>query len=441
MQPIPAILVFDIGKTNKKILVFDTTYSILFEESQHLEQTVDDDGDPCEDIHLLTNWLKDSFERILAMPQWHIRAVNVSAYGASLVHLGTDGRPVAPLYNYLKPLQPEIAKAFHEAYPAVFTHTASPDLGNLNSGVLLYMIKKAKPELFGKISMSMHLPQYASYLLTGRRHSDLTSLGCHTTMWDFRLSDYHRWVDAEGLRPLLAPLTRSDSVIELKRGRKIIYSGIGLHDSSAALIPYLLGSPEPFCLLSTGTWCITLNPFNDQPLTTDELAQDCLCYLSFTGRPVKASRLFSGHFHDEQVSVIAKAFGKPVDFFKQLDPDGLLAMPISVAKRDIGKPFEVFDPSVFSDAGTAYLYLMQELIARQTASTTLVLSSNVNKIYVDGGFGMNPLFMMLLSKAFPNHEVSAASVAQASALGAALAIHAGWNREPLEKRLVKLKRW
>jgi sugar (pentulose or hexulose) kinase len=441
VQPIPAILVFDIGKTNKKILVFDTSYCVLFEESQHLQQTVDDDGDPCEDIELLTSWLKDSFERILEAPQWHIKAVNISAYGASLVHLGSNGRPVAPLYNYLKPLQPEVAKAFQEASPAVFTHTASPDLGNLNSGVLLYMIKKAKPGLFGKISMSLHLPQYASYVLTGRRHSDLTSLGCHTTLWDFRLSDYHRWVDTEGLRHLFAPLMRSDAIIELKRGRKIIYSGIGLHDSSAALIPYLLGSPDPFCLLSTGTWCITLNPFNDEPLTSAELSQDCLCYISFTGRPVKASRLFSGHFHDEQVTEIARAFGKAEDFFKHIDTDKLLATPSTIPPRDISIPFSVFDPSAFTDAETAYLYLMSELVDRQMASTKLVLGSNVKKIYVDGGFGMNPLFMMLLSRAFPNYEVSSASVAQASALGAALAIHNGWNREPLEMGLVKLKRW
>jgi sugar (pentulose or hexulose) kinase len=441
VQPIPAILVFDIGKTNKKILVFDTSYLILFEESQHLEQTIDDDGDPCEDIQRLTQWLKDSFERILAAPNWYIKAVNVSAYGASLVHLGKNGQPVAPLYNYLKPLRPDIAKAFHEASPALFTQTASPDLGNLNSGVLLYMIKKAKPELFGNISLSMHLPQYASYVLTGKRYSDLTSLGCHTAMWDFRLSDYHRWVDAEGLRPLLAPLQRSDAVTELKRGRRIIYSGIGLHDSSAALIPYLLGSPDPFCLLSTGTWCISLNPFNENPLTNAELAQDCLCYLSFTGRPVKASRLFSGHFHDQQVAEIAKAFGVPDDFFKQLDPVKLLAGKTGIPKRDIAMPFELFDPSAFPDAKTAYLYLMEELVARQSSSTKLVLSDNVKKIYVDGGFGMNTLFMMLLSKAFPSHEVSAASVAQASALGAALAIHNAWNREPIEKGLLKLKRW
>ena len=57
--------------------------------------------------------------------------------------------------------------------------------------------------------------------------------------------------------------------------------GIGLHDSSAALIPYLMNFKEPFVLISTGTWCISLNPFNEAPLTKEELKSDCLSYMSY----------------------------------------------------------------------------------------------------------------------------------------------------------------
>ncbi|MEI9908230.1 MAG: hypothetical protein WDO71_00265 [Bacteroidota bacterium] len=63
--------------------------------------------------------------------------------------------------------------------------------------------------------------------------------------------------------------------------------GAGLHDSSAALIPYLSSFQEPFILLSTGTWCISLNPFNHSQLSDYELDKDCLCYLSYEGKPVK----------------------------------------------------------------------------------------------------------------------------------------------------------
>ena len=47
--------------------------------------------------------------------------------------------------------------------------------------------------------------------------------------------------------------------------------------------------------------------------------------------------------------------------------------------------------------------------------------------------------MYLLAEAFPSIEVYAASVAQASALGAALAIHPHWNKKPLPADIINLK--
>ena len=47
--------------------------------------------------------------------------------------------------------------------------------------------------------------------------------------------------------------------------------------------------------------------------------------------------------------------------------------------------------------------------------------------------------MYLLADAFPSIEVYAASVAQASALGAALAIHKHWNTKSLPADIIGLK--
>ena len=95
----------------------------------------------------------------------------------------------------------------------------------------------------------------------------------------------------------------------------------GLHDSSAALIPYQVSFNEPFILLSTGTWCISLNVFNHTRLTNTELNQDCLCYLSYEGKPVKASRLFAGYEHEQQTKKLAEYFIKPPDYYKTMPCD------------------------------------------------------------------------------------------------------------------------
>jgi hypothetical protein len=47
--------------------------------------------------------------------------------------------------------------------------------------------------------------------------------------------------------------------------------------------------------------------------------------------------------------------------------------------------------------------------------------------------------MHLLAISFPDMEVFAASMAQASAVGAALIIHKEWNTKPIPKDIIQLK--
>ena len=46
--------------------------------------------------------------------------------------------------------------------------------------------------------------------------------------------------------------------------------------------------------------------------------------------------------------------------------------------------------------------------------------------------------MTLLARAFPEMDVNAAEVPQATALGAAMAIHDTWNPQPLPRNLIAL---
>jgi sugar (pentulose or hexulose) kinase len=413
------IAIFDIGKTNKKLFLFDEDYSIVFEKSVQLPEIIDEDGFPCEDVNTLRAFVLDSLAGVQKQDDFDLKAVNFSAYGASFVLVDEQGDPIAPLYNYLKPYPDKISQKLYEKYGGqkqFLAETASPALGSLNSGLQLFRLKNEKPELFSKLKYALHLPQYLSSLLTKQYYSDITSIGCHTALWNFRKKAYHQWVEQEGILSKFAPVERSDKTIG--SGNYVV--GIGLHDSSAALIPYLECFKEPFVLISTGTWSISMNPFNHTPLTASELEQDCLCYLAYTGEPVKASRLFAGHEHDEAVKQLAEQFHVGPSLFKNLTFDE--AMPID------------------TPAG-AYHHFMRQLIQKQMASTNLVLTNEVKHIFVDGGFSQNEIFMQLLANACPGMHVYAASMAQASALGAALVIHPAWNTKPVPGNLVQLRHY
>lgn len=450
MIPVPVIAVFDIGKTNKKFFLFNEQYKIVLERSTQFAETKDEDDFPCDNVNELSQWILSSINEIVNFPEYDVRAVNFSAYGASFVHIGENGKAVTCLQNYLKPYPPELQKKFYDTYGGevkLSVTTASPVLGSLNSGMQLYRLKHEKPQLFDRVQFSLHLPQYISYLVTGKTYAEITSIGCHTGLWDFSKRMYHDWVYEEGLDEKFPPVLRSNTAIDVTLSGKQIKAGIGLHDSSAALIPYLACFSEPFILVSTGTWCISLNPFNDEPLTADELQKDCLCYLEYHGRPVKASRLFAGNEHEQQVKRLAGHFNVPVDHYQKITFVPAVFADInrqgSKDEAEAGLHASAFVKRNLEDLGTyeaAYHQLIFDIIQQQQLSTSLVLSSKkITRIFVDGGFAKNPLYMNMLASAFPSMEIYAASVSQATAIGAALAIHHDWNTQPVPGDMVELK--
>ena len=428
----PVILIFDVGRTNKKCLLFDQSLRVVLEQSVSIPDITDDDGFPAEDLQAISEWLKKMLVFFLDHDEFEVVAINNSAHGAAFVHLNDQNIPVGNLYNYLKPFSDALHKLFnlkHGNEMLCARETASPILGNLNSGMQLWMIKNQKPELFEQIKTSLHLPQYVTWVLAEKKFTDLTSIGCHTMLWDFSKNDYHTWVKLEQLDKLFPTLSKPDEAALLNYRGRSIPVGPGLHDSSSALLPYLELIHDPFLLISTGSWNINLNPFNDEPLTDDELAADCLCFLTPAGKQVKASRLIAGLMHDEAVRKIAEKYNCADDFFKgiEFDPEfnpGLV------------------DQSAQESLSQAYHRLIFGLVERQSVSAWLAIgNSGVKKIFVDGGFSKNLIFMNYLVQAFPDHEIYTTSLAQASSLGAAMVFRNKLTSNQFDSALLNIKRF
>lgn len=447
MTALPTIAIFDIGKTNKKFFLLNEQYKIVFERTAKFAETKDEDGDNCEDLQKLSSWVRHTLAEALLSDKYVVKAVNISTYGASFVYIDDNGTTLAPLYNYLKEYPAALKKEFYTTYgneEKIARETASPVLGSLNSGMQLYRLKKEKQDLFQQIKYALHLPQYISYLITKKPVTDITSLGCHTHLWNFETNEYHEWVLKESIDEKFPPLFSSADVMKVNINNYQLKVGAGLHDSSAALIPYLANFREPFILISTGTWCISFNPFNNDALTAGELQQDCLCYMEYNGNSVKASRLFAGYEHEQQTKRLAEHFETKEDHYANVlfDPDLLDEKIISnITAPTVLNPsgFELVDLDGFSSYEEAYHQFMQYILLQQYASTSLVMSNDVRRIFVDGGFSKNPVYMNLLSAMFPGKEVFAATVSQATAIGAALAIHKHWNDQPVAPDMIGLK--
>jgi sugar (pentulose or hexulose) kinase len=422
-------LIYDIGKTNKKCLVFSDEGKVIDECSEQFAETVDEDGFACEDLNKLTEWVLGQYDLFRKNESYHIKAINFATYGASFVHIDANGKLVTPLYNYLKPFPEKIKENFLATYfngnaDEFALNTASPFMGMLNSGLQLYWLKYTQPQTWNTIQYSLHLPQYLSFLFTGKAISDYTSVGCHTGLWNVNNQMYHPWVFAEGIDKKLPPLVSSAIAGE----KNEIQIGTGLHDSSSALIPYLQQYKQPFLLISTGTWCINLNPFNTEPLTPEELLKDCLCYLQVNGKPVKASRIFLGKEHEYQTKRIAHHFNVAEDFYKAISiaentkANNFIPACMKGSGPQPQQQNTEWDLSVYQTAQHAYTALMKGLINLLQQSIGLVNNEAVNNFYIDGGFSANSLFKHFLQESFPAKKITVIEFPQATALGAYLNI-------------------
>lgn len=435
MNKTPVTAIFDIGKTNKKFFLFDENYREVFKEYIFFDEIKDDDGDACDNLPAIQNWVKDLLSNALKDERFEVRSVNFSTYGASFVHVDGNGVPVAPLYNYLKPYPKKILQSFYKKYgdeTKIALETASPALGMLNSGLQLYWLKYTKPDIFKKIKWSLHFPQYMSYLFSGTPASEFSSIGSHTSLWDYNKNDYHDWVYAEEIDKILPPIVATSRSFKMEVDGKLLKIGSGIHDSSSALLPYVLSEENPFLLISTGTWSISLNPFSDELLTKDDLENDCLNYMRTDGKVVRASRLLLGLEYNSQVEKLVVFFNKEKRYDKTVEFDEKIFEKILNAQvvyfhfenthlmrlQPDKTNFENFEN--FEDA---YHQLMYELVELQVQSANRAIgNTGIRQIYIDGGFADNEIYIKILAHSFPQYVIYSTQSPLGSALGAAMII-------------------
>lgn len=425
--------VFDIGKTNKKFFLLDENYKEVYREYSAFEEIQDEDGYPTENIVALQTWLKEVFYRVLENDDFSIKAINFSTYGASFVHIDQNGDVLTPLYNYTKQIDENLVSEFYKKYgPELeLTRTSgSPKSGLLNSGMQLYWIKHTKPEIFKKIKYSLHLPQYLSYVFTGIPVSEYTSIGCHTSLWNYETKDYQDWVYKEEIHKILPPIVSTETSINMNYNGKRIKVGVGIHDSSSALLPYVRSVKKPFVLVSTGTWSIALNPFSDVPLTAIDTQNGCINYMRINGKPVKSSRLFLGNEYKLQVQELTKRFNVPEDYHKNIDFDYDTYFEIVKEFKYCFRWKSFSDPNMpekthflYHTFEHAYHQLMIELVQLQVKTIKQIANIiEIDRLYVDGGFTDNDLYIKLLSYYLRGMKLRTTEASLGSALGAAIAI-------------------
>ena len=288
------VAVVDLGKTHSKLALVDTESATEIAVSREPNVSNTDTPYASLDRDAIRRFLLDALRKLAT--DFAIDAITVTTHGATVALLDDTGELALPVLDYEFDGVSAHAEDYAQLRPA-FDDTGSPPLpGGLNVGAQLHWLKTMFPQQFSSARTLLTWPQYWVFELTGERHNDLTSLGCHTDLYEPLHQRYSTLVDTLQLRHLLPPTRASGQLSGTLTPAIAEQTGlstdtpvyVGIHDSNASLVPHLLTHPAPFAVVSTGTWCITMAI--DGTAAQLDASRDTLLNVSAFGRAVPSVR-------------------------------------------------------------------------------------------------------------------------------------------------------
>ncbi|HLX97060.1 MAG TPA: FGGY family carbohydrate kinase [Roseiarcus sp.] len=425
------VAVFDIGKTNMKVVVFDAAGAVAAERGHPNGSLVPDAQWPYLKLDtdgafaFVIGALKDLGAR------FPIEAISISAHGAAGV-LVTDQREALPAVDYEFDIDAAVAAEYDKVRPP-FEETLSPNLPRgLNLGRQVYYLQRRFPAEFAAARAFLAYPQYWSWRLSGVPATEFTSIASHTDLWrpmEGRLSSL---VDKLGWRRLFPRMRKAWDTLGALKPEIAAATGLaptvrvisGAHDSNASLIPHLTVRREPFTVISTGTWVIIMAVGGKGRLDPEA---DMLANVDVRGVPAPTARFMGGR----EFAVLAgekPAEADEADVAAAIR-SGALALP---AFSDQGGPFAARKGVIEGKAPTApnaRAALATLYVALMTAHMLRHLEAPGDLI-VEGGFTRSPAFTAVLAALLPARRVVVAPRAAGAAAGAAMLAHWGEPHAP-----------
>jgi sugar (pentulose or hexulose) kinase len=296
MTSLRHIAVFDVGKTNAKLVLVDAASLAELAVLTMPNRVLAGPPYPHFDADALWAFLLDGLRQFAARG---VDAVTVTTHGASAALIGANGTLAAPILDYEFAGPDDLAAEYDLVRPG-FTETGSPRLPmGLNLGAQLHWLARRHPDLLDKATQIVTLPGYWSGRLAGVYASDICSLGCHTDLWlpaKARFSDLvARLGLAEDMAPVMKPGTRLGPILpDVAAATGLAPETpvhLGIHDSNASLVPHL-GGAGPRSVVSTGTWAIAMALGSGLPVLDE--GRDTLINVDAFGRAVPSARFMGG---------------------------------------------------------------------------------------------------------------------------------------------------
>ncbi|HMU50139.1 MAG TPA: FGGY family carbohydrate kinase [Geminicoccaceae bacterium] len=412
-----AVAVFDVGKSNLKLLAVDASGRIL---GQRTTPNRSVDGSPYlhVDVEAVERWLLAGLGELAASHR--IGTVVTTAHGSGGVLVADDG-PVLPMVDYEARPPDWLDEAYTSVMPP-FPERGSRLLGGAGHlGRQLFWQSRQWPGETARARAILALPQYWAWRLSGVMASEYTSLAAQSHLWDVPGDRPSSLVERMGWARLLPPLRPAWERLGPLLPRIAAATGLapdtmvvnGIHDSSANLHRYARAGLGDATLLSTGTWIVGLRA----GLAPDRLVERRGMTLNadIRGRPVGGVLAMLGR----EMELIAGGVpaGATEDELGRAVAVGAMALPSFV-------PFEGMFPGTAGCGrivgGEAAPRAVALLYGALVADACLSLLGDSGTAVLDGGLAAEPRLAGLLATLRPDLGILVEPVGGGTALGAAL---------------------
>jgi len=436
------IAVIDAGKTNKKVSVYSRGLKLIHKESTQIGE-LKIGGMLCDDIPAMNEWVLLALKRFAS--GYEVKVISATTFGATVVHLDRNGDFALPVISYMNPVDAVTENRFYGRFGSkadLYMKTGTPSFGcSLNVAKQLFWLKEKRKKEYGSIESTLFLPQYVGFFLTGKKSVELTSIGCHTYLYDFRKKGWSTVaagmgavgkIPAEISKPWDTLGTISPQVCRRTGLEGDCRVTVGIHDSNASLLPYLMWDRGEFILASTGTWGVFMYPGAKYELNRESLRRDVLYYIDPFGRPVKASRFACGVEHDHYSKLISKRFGRDPrkvalntrvlrEILESNDCFVVPALMPNTGQFPDSKPGIIGSRKFFKNIETAYHVLCLSLAVQSYFAINEILGGKKKiPIFIEGGFANNSIYAGCLSALFAGNRVMSTELKEATSLGAAI---------------------
>ncbi|MEO0979235.1 MAG: FGGY-family carbohydrate kinase [Pseudomonadota bacterium] len=416
--------VLDIGKTHVKVAVVD-----LQTEREAGVLTCANavlPGPPYPHFDTAAHW--DFFCEALRQlnDTYPIDALSVTAHGASGVLLTSSGDLAAPVIDYEFAGPDDLACAYDDLRPD-FRETGSPRLAmGLNVGAQLFWQFRSDHGLADRVAAFLTYPQYWAYRLTGVAANEVTSLGCHTDLWNPYEKRYSSLVSQLGLSGKMPPLRRASDCLGAITGEVSRRTGLplqtpvycGIHDSNASLLPHLLKREAPFSVVSTGTWVIAFS-IGGHRVELDP-GRDTLMNVNAFGDAVPSARFMGGR--EFEILMDQREGGCERSDAEAVLDKHIMLFPAVEARSGPFQGKDAYwnvDEAGLSD-GERFA-AVSNYLALVTAEMLAMIGAD-GPVIVEGPFAKNDCFLTMLQTAAQRPVETQTTSATGTAIGAALLV-------------------